>query len=118
MNHPMNRITLASLALIGSTVASLGAAQAYDGIDANQASQARRIEEGRRSGQLSGREYHALKAEQARIADHERRAKADGYVSPQERAQLSREQDAASSHIRQLKHNNEVSGQRRWYRWW
>jgi uncharacterized membrane protein YebE (DUF533 family) len=113
----MTRIALATLAL----VASLGSAQAYDRVDARQASEARRIEEGRRTGQLSGREYNALKAEQARIAADERRAKADGYVSPQERAKLNRELDVASAHIRELKHNNEVAGGRRhhWYsRWW
>ena len=125
----MNRIALASLAL----VASLGSAQAYDSIDARQAQQARRIEEGRRTGQLSGREYNVLKAEQARIAADERRARADGYVSPQERARLDRELDDASRHIRDLKHNREVAGggygggygngygegHRRWYRrWW
>ena len=125
----MKRIALASLAL----VASLGSAQAYDSIDARQAQQDRRIEEGRRAGQLSGREYNLLKAEQARIAADERRAKADGYVSPQERARLDRDRDDASRHIREHKHNSEVAGggygnghgnghgdgHRRWYRrWW
>ncbi len=118
----MNRIVIASLALI----ASFSAAQAHEypwgtntsDIDARRAAETRRIEDGRRSGALSAREYDYLKREQARIAAHERQAKADGYVSPEERRRLNHELDHASDHIRQLKHNGEVAGWRRGYGWW
>ena len=112
----LNRVALAATLLLANAVA----ASAHDrndtsDIDARRASEARRIEEGRRSGQLSGREYRFLKVEQARIADDERRAKADGYVSPEERRRLNRELDQASSDIHRLKHNNETAF---WRRWW
>ena len=114
-------IRLNSLALATAVIlTSVAAASARDlndtsDIDARRASEARRIEEGRRSGQLSGREYRVLKAEQTRIADDERRAKADGYVSPEERRRLNRELDQASSDIHRLKHNSETAY---WRRWW
>ena len=118
----MNRLALAAALL----VTSFGAASAYDrhnnndtaDIDARRARESQRIEEGRRTGQLSGREYRFLRAEQARIADHERQAKADGYVSPDERRRLNQELDQASADIHRLKHNEEVSRRRYWYRWW
>ena len=116
----MNRLALAAALL----VTSVGAASAYDryndtsDIDARRARESQRIEDGRRTGQLSGREYRFLRAEQARIADHERQAKADGYVSPDERRRLNQELDQASANIHRLKHNDEVSGRRYWYRWW
>ena len=121
----MNRFALATAIVLASVAGAsagdyrFGSSSTPD-IDARQAQEARRIEDGRRSGQLSGREYRALQDQQARIAQHERIAKADGYVSPGERAQLNRELDQASSDIRHLKHNNETAGgHRRWYsRWW
>ncbi len=117
----MNRIILSSLAL----AATVSAAGAYDyrstntsDIDARRTTEIRRIEEGRRSGQLTWREYNLLKSEQSRIADHERQAKADGYVSREERRQLNRELDQASADIYRLKHNEANAGWRRWNRWW
>ncbi len=117
----MKRFILSSLALL-ATVSTAGA---YDyrstdtsDIDARRSNEARRIEEGRRSGQLTWREYHFLKGEQSRIAYHERQAKADGYVSPEERRQLNRELDHASADIHRLKHNEANAGWRRWNRWW
>ena len=116
MKRSTNRIALAALA-VSATIGAAATAQAYDSIDARLASEARRIEDGRRSGELSWREYHALKAQQARIAADERRAKADGTVSPEERARLNRELDVASRDIYRLKHNGEVSRRYWWNRW-
>ena len=116
----MNRLAIAAALL----VASVGAASAYDryndtsDIDARRVRESQRIEDGRRTGQLSGREYRFLRAEQSRIADHERQAKADGFVSPGERRRLNQELDQASADIHRLKHNDEVSSRRHWYRWW
>lgn len=118
----LNHMLTAGLML----AASAASANAHDyrygsdtsDIDARRASEIRRIEEGRQTGQLSWREYRFLKAEQARIAEQERQAKADGYVSPEERRRLNRELDQASTDIRRLKHNDEVVGRRHWYRWW
>ena len=118
----MLKHTALAAALVLSTIS---AASAHDynpstdtrGIDARRAQEMQRIEEGRRTGQLSWREYFFLRREQSAIAQHERVAKADGYVSPAERAQLNREIDQASQDIHRLRTNNEVAGWRRW-RWW
>ena len=118
----LNHILTAGLMLAASAVSASAHDYRYGNdtsdIDARRASEIRRIEEGRRSGQLSWREYRFLKAEQARIAEHERQAKTDGYVSPDERRRLNRELDQASADIYRLKHNDEVAGRRHWYRWW
>ena len=115
----MRSVLAATLLLASTTVASAHDWSGYDtrDIDARRANQMRRIEEGRRSGQLSWREYRFLRREQAQIGADERRAKADGYVSAFERRRLNRELDQARHHIYRLRHNGEVAGWRRWYRW-
>lgn len=87
-------------------------------IDANQAQQRARIEEGRRSGQLTRGEYERLSAEQERIAAMERRAKADGVVTPGERYAIRGAQNDASRHIWQEKHDGESRWSRWSRRWW
>ena len=122
----MNKMTLMAAGVF-AVLASAGAAQA-DGyrfwntstprIDAREAWQAREIEQGRRSGQLSAREYSELRAEQVRIHELERRAKADGYVSSAERNQLRAAQTQAERHIQRDLHNRETAGsgvRRTWY---
>ena len=73
----MNRTILTAALLLGSTaIASAHDWGGYSGtgdIDARRGNQMRRIEEGRRSGQLSWREYRVLRREQAQIASDERR---------------------------------------------
>jgi Spy/CpxP family protein refolding chaperone len=117
MTRSTNRIALAAVA-IAATLGTAATAHAYDSIDARQASEARRIEQGRRSGELSWREYRALKSQQSRIAADERRARADGVVTPEERHRLNRELDQASHDIYRLKHNGEVSRRYWWNRWY
>ena len=76
----MNRTAIAVMLLLATTtVVSAHDYRSYDtrDIDARRANQMRRIEEGRRSGQLNWREYRFLRHEQAQIASDERRAKAD-----------------------------------------
>ncbi len=118
----MNRFALAA-ALVLTSVAG---AHAYDfgsnstaDIDARRSQELRRIEDGRRTGQLSNREYRSLVAEQQKIGRDERLAKSDGYVSPAERARLNAEVSHASADISRLKHNGETAYNRPWYRrWW
>ncbi len=106
-------LSVSTAAAIVATVGALPAA-AYDQTDVRQYNQQQRINQGARSGQITGREYQQLQAEQARIAQLERAAKADGYVSPAERARLAAAQNGASRHIAQESHD----GQSRWNRWW
>jgi hypothetical protein len=118
----MHRSILAAAMLLAGT--AVAGAHEWSGyyygrdIDARQANQMRRIEEGRRSGQLTWREYRFLRREQAQIAADERRAKADGYLSPSERRRLNYELDRASRDIYRLRHNDEVAWWRRRYSWY
>ena len=102
-------------------LASTATASAHDwyggtrDIDARRTWEARRIENGLRSGQLNWREYRLLRRGQANIAADERRAKADGYVSRYERYRLNRELDQASRDIYRLKHNDRVAW---WRQYW
>jgi hypothetical protein len=115
--HPMK--TYAALAAT-FLLATSAAANAHDysygtrEIDVRRASEARRINNGLRTGQLTWREYRYLRYEQGRIAADERRAKADGHVSRSERYRLNRELDQASRHISRLKHNDRVAWWKRW----
>jgi hypothetical protein len=118
----MNRFALATALVL---VSAAGAHADYFGsastanIDARRAHELRRIEDGRRSGQLSPREYNRLMAEQRQIAHDVRVARADGYVSPAERARINAELNQASADIYRLKHNPETAYNRPWYRrWW
>lgn len=87
-------------------------------IDATQADQLAKIEQGRRSGQLSGREYRQLLAEQERIRMMERRAKADGVADPYERRRIREAQEVAGRHIYQDTHNGETRWSNWYRRWW
>jgi uncharacterized membrane protein YebE (DUF533 family) len=122
-------MTSTRIALVTATVliatTTIASADYYSssstrGIDATQANQERRLQQGLRSGELTRGEYTRLEGEQARIRQMERQAKADGYVSPAERARIRDAQGEASRHIYQEKHDAERRGQhqhRPWYRW-
>lgn len=113
-------MTILKTAIASTTLllATLTTAGAYDNgpsrIDRTQAWQRYEIEQARRSGQLTRREYGALQAEQARIAEMERRAKADGYVSPHERRDIREAQRQAETHIYTESHDRQVNYWRRW----
>lgn len=111
----------ASALIATTTIASADySSTSTRGIDATQAGQERRIQQGVRSGELTRGEYNKLEAEQARIRQMERQAKADGYVSSAERARIRNAQGEASKHIYQEKHDAQQRGQythRPWYRW-
>ncbi len=65
-----------------------------DRIDNREARQADRINEGRRSGELTWLGGERLRAEQARIHQMERWAKRDGYISREEARRIEQAQDA------------------------
>lgn len=111
----------AALALV-LIAAGAGAANAYGtsnrGIDASQANQEARINQGLRDGSLTRREAAGLEAEQRRIQQMESRAKADGRVDRYEAAQIRRAQGEASRHIYQERHDGEKRGWGGFRRWW
>jgi hypothetical protein len=100
--HIERRSVVKRIALTAAVVISATSAFAYgeDTIDANEAIQKNRIEQGRYNGQLTRREYRQLLAEQARIAEMERAAKADGRVSRREYRDIHDAQNEAYRHIK------------------
>lgn len=107
----MKSALIATAIVLASATSTLA-----DRIDQRQANEAKRIEEGRRNGELTTREYFQLKAEQARIANMERAAKSDGVVTRYEARAIENAQDSASRNIYQEKHDGE---KRRFFRrWW
>jgi uncharacterized membrane protein YebE (DUF533 family) len=103
-------ITAAAMGLTASGALAYGTKT----IDANEAVQAQRIEQGRYSGELTRREYRALKTEQARIQDLESRAKADGHVSRREYNRIHDAQINAYSNIKSETNDGQISLWRRW----
>jgi hypothetical protein len=82
-------------------------------IDRTQAYQMQQIQEARRTGQLTRREYEGLVAEQARIADMERRAQRNG-VTGREYREIRSAQAAAGAHIAHESADRQVNVWRRW----
>lgn len=76
-------------------------------IDARQAIQERRIEQGQKSGALTGKEAARLEKGQARVQKMEDKAMADGKLSAKERRRLENAQDRQSRKIRREKHDRQ-----------
>lgn len=101
--------TLAGALLALSSTLALAQAPApaasTPGVDARQAKQDQRIEQGAAQGTLTARETHRLERQQTRIDKAEAHAKADGTVTAKERRHLHRAQDGAGRDIRRQKHD-------------
>ncbi|MBS1955927.1 MAG: hypothetical protein JST89_17210 [Cyanobacteria bacterium SZAS-4] len=79
------------------------------GINATQANQQQRIQQGLQSGQLTNHEYQRLEEKQARFAQLEAQLRASGGgLSPQERSRLEFEQRQLSEQIERQKHDAQV----------
>jgi hypothetical protein len=89
-----------NVGLIATTllIATTAAASAHS-IDQAQTRQAKRIEQGRQTGNITWTEGVKLRAEQNRIAKLEAEFRSDGYLSPAERRKLRLLQNEASEHI-------------------
>lgn len=74
-------------------------------IDARQAKQEQRIDQGIASGELNQREAHRLNRQQNVIDKAENKAKADGVVTAKERKALTRAQNGTSQRIYRQKHD-------------
>ena len=95
-----------ALVIVSTAASAQGAASAaMPRVDARQAEQQKRIEQGVVSGALTPKETQRLEREQAGITKAESKAKADGSVTPQERKHLHRMQNAASKDIAHQKHD-------------
>jgi len=76
-------------------------------IDQRQVNQQKRIDQGVKSGELTGKEAARLEKGQARVQKMEDKAKADGKVTPKERARLQKAQNQESRKIANQKHDRQ-----------
>lgn len=76
-------------------------------IDARQAEQDRRIDQGVQSGSLTAQEAARLEQGQAAVQRAENRALADGTVTRRERAHIENLQDRQSERIYRQKHDRQ-----------
>jgi len=77
------------------------------GVNARQANQRDRIQQGIRSGELTRGEARQLGAEQRAIRQEERQYKSDGVLTRAERKDLQQDLNAASKDIYSEKHDAE-----------
>jgi CRISPR/Cas system-associated endoribonuclease Cas2 len=105
--------TIAAAALV-TTAPAYATSAAQKRIDAVQAEELRRIEEGRYKGDLTRREYRDLLTEQARIKELENKALADGRISKREARDIKTAQHQAEKHIYTETHDGQVSFWRKW----
>src|SRR5580704_4990183 len=92
----------------GLLAAGGASAQSMGSIDAREANQQERIEQGRADGQLTRGEARRLEQGEQRIERYEARARADGGVTPQERQHLDGMLNRESRDI----HRERTDGQR------
>lgn len=107
MNRRITLLATVLTALGVQAYAQTPTSPAMPGVDQRQEQQARRIDQGRQSGALTGREAERIERGQARIQGMEGRAAADGTVTPQERRRLHHAQDTQSRHIYREKHDRQ-----------
>ena len=103
----MKRIIVALVVALAATTVT-GAAFANTRtpmIDLREARQHVRIQDGKRSGELTPGELARLRFGQLHVRRMEWRAKADGHVGPYERRAITRAQDLESRRIYRLRHN-------------
>jgi uncharacterized membrane protein YebE (DUF533 family) len=76
-------------------------------IDQRQANQQQRIDQGVKSGQLTGKEAARLEKGQEHVQKVEDKAKADGVVTKKERARIQHAENVQSRHIAREKHDRQ-----------
>jgi hypothetical protein len=102
----MKKIIVLAIALLALSFSGKLAAQTKTPkIHQKQVNQEARIQEGKKSGELTKRETRRLQTEQAVIQHDKKQAKADGVVTPTERKEIRKEQRAASRDIYHQKHD-------------
>lgn len=80
---------------------------ATPGVDKRQSNQQQRIDQGVKSGELTGKEAARMEKGQDRIQTMEDKAKADGKVTPKERERLQQAQNNESRKIANQKHDRQ-----------
>ena len=84
------------------------APNAQQRIDARQAEQQKRIDQGKTSGSLTGKEAARLQKGQERVQKMEDKAKADGKITKKEAAHIEKAQNRESRKIAREKHDRQT----------
>ena len=103
----MKSMIFVTLAAVALPVAAQ--TQSTPRVDQRQANQERRIEQGEKSGALTGKEAARLEKGQARVQKMEDKAVADGKVTKRERVALEKAQDRQSRRIYREKHDKQTA---------
>ena len=103
----INFITL--LVAAGIALPAAAQTQSTPRVDQRQANQERRIEQGEKSGALTGKEAARLEKGQAHVQKMENKAVADGKVTKKERARLEHAQNNQSHKIYRQKHDKQTA---------
>jgi hypothetical protein len=98
----MNKKLICALAMIAASAPAFADHGRHhdDGIDARQSRIEQRMEQGRRSGELTRNEYVRLRNELRHIARDEHAFRADGHLSHRERQNLNARLDAVAQAVR------------------
>ena len=99
--------TLTAIVVAALALPAFAQTQSTPRIDARQANQDRRIEQGEKSGALTAKEAARLEKGQAGVQKMENRAAADGKVTAKERARIEHAQDKQSRRIYRQKHDKQ-----------
>ena len=104
----MNKKLICALAMIAAATPAFADHRGHDdGIDARQSRIEQRMEQGRRSGDLTRNEYVRLRNEMRHIARDEHAFRADGHLSQRERQNLNARLDAVARAVRYERHDGE-----------
>lgn len=101
--------TLVAAIISALALPALAQTQSTPRIDTRQANQERRIEQGQKSGALTGKEADRLEKGQAHVQKMENRAVADGKVTKKERHRIQHAQDQQSKRIYRQKHDKQTA---------
>jgi Skp family chaperone for outer membrane proteins len=98
---------VAAVLMIGFAAEGYAAGTRDPGVNARQANQRDRVQQGARSGELTRRETRKAVEDQRDIRQLERAYKSDGTLTGRERADLHHEQNQASRSLYRNKHNTQ-----------
>ena len=103
----MKRTSTLLVAVLAAFALPVLAQTSTPNIDQRQANQQKRIDQGVKSGELTGKEAARLEKGQERVQKMEDKAKADGKVTPRERERLQQAQGQESKKIYREKHDRQ-----------
>ena len=103
----MKRTSTLLVAILAAFALPVLAQTSTPNIDQRQANQQQRIDQGVKSGQLTGKEAARPEKGQEHVQKVEDKAKADGVVTKKERARIQQAENVQSRHIARQKHDRQ-----------